>query len=88
MLFFFKLIYVIVIIYVIDRSKINCRIAIASLTSRFDHMKEFDEVLGFLFNSENLKSLDEANLWLRCKIFVDKFSHDNSSDVSMIFFKN
>jgi hypothetical protein len=57
--------------------------AIASLTSRFDQMKAFNEVFGFLFNSENLKSLDEADLWLRCKIFVDKFSHDNSSDVEI-----
>jgi len=46
--------------------------AIASLTSRFEQMKKFDNVFGFLFNSENLKSLDEANLWLRCKIFCGK----------------
>ena len=57
--------------------------AIASLTSRFEQMTAFDNVFGFLFNSENLKSLDEADLWLRCKIFVEKFSHDNSSDVEI-----
>ena len=57
--------------------------AIASLTSRFEQMTAFDDVFGFLFNSENLKSLDEADLWLRCKIFVEKFSHDNSSDVEI-----
>jgi len=57
--------------------------AIASLTSRFEQMTAFDNVFGFLFNSENLKSLDEANLWLRCKIFVENFSHDNSSDVEI-----
>jgi len=63
--------------------------AIASLTSRFEQMTAFDNVFGFLFNSENLKSLDEANLWLRCKIFVKKFSHDNSSDVEINdFFQN
>jgi hypothetical protein len=63
--------------------------AIASLTSRFDQMKAFNEVFGFLFNLENLKYLDEADLWLCCKIFVDKFSHDNSSDVEINdFFKN
>ena len=57
--------------------------AIASLTSRFEQMTSFDNVFGFLFNSENLKSLDEADLWLRCKIFVEIFSHDNSSDVEI-----
>jgi len=57
--------------------------AIASLTSRFEQMTSFDNVFGFLFNSENLKSLDEADLWLRCKIFVENFSHDNSSDVEI-----
>ena len=57
--------------------------AIASLTSRFEQMTAFDNVFGFLFNSENLKSFDEADLWLRCKIFVEKFSHDNSSDVEI-----
>ena len=57
--------------------------AIASLTSRFEQMIAFDNVFGFLFNSENFKSLDEADLWLRCKIFVEKFSHDNSSDVEI-----
>jgi len=57
--------------------------AIASLTTRFEQMTAFDNVFGFLFNSENLKSLDEADLWLRCKIFVENFSHDNSSDVEI-----
>ena len=57
--------------------------AIASLTSRFEQMTAFDNVFGFLFNSENLKSLDEADLWLCCKIFVENFSHDNSSDVEI-----
>ena len=46
-------------------------------------MKEFDNVFGFLFNSENLKSLDEADLWLRSKNFVETFSHGNSSDVEI-----
>jgi hypothetical protein len=51
-------------------------------------MTTSDNVFGFLFNSENLKSLDEVDPWARCKIFVDKFSHDNSSDVKINdFFK-
>ena len=57
--------------------------AIASLTSRFEQMKKFDNVFGFLFNSKNLKSLDEANPWLRCKNFVETFSQDNTSDVEI-----
>ena len=57
--------------------------AIASLTSRFEQMTAFDNVFGFLFNSENLKSLDEADLWLHCKNFVEIFSQDNSSDVEI-----
>jgi hypothetical protein len=57
--------------------------AIASLTSRFKQMKKFDNVFWFLFNSENLKSLDADDLWLRCKNFVETFSHDNSSDIEI-----
>jgi hypothetical protein len=57
--------------------------AIASLTSRFEQMKAFDNVFGFLFNSGNLKSLDEVNLWSHCKIFAEKFTHENSSDVDI-----
>ena len=56
---------------------------IASLTTRFEQMKEFDNIFGFLFNSENLKSLDETDLWLHCKIFVETFSYNNSSDVEI-----
>jgi hypothetical protein len=63
--------------------------AIASLTSRFELMKEFDNVFGFLFNSKNLKYLDEVDLWLHCKNFVETLSHDNSSDVEInVFFQN
>jgi hypothetical protein len=57
--------------------------AIALLTTRFEKMTTFDNVFGFSFNSENLKSLDEVDLWAYCKIFMDKFSHDNSSDVEI-----
>jgi hypothetical protein len=46
-------------------------------------MMTFNNVFGFLFNSENLKSLDEVDLCTHCKIFVDRFSHDNSSDVEI-----
>ena len=63
--------------------------AIASLTSRFEQMTAFDNVFGFLFNSENLKSLDEADLWLRCKIFMEIFLMITHPMLrSMIFFQN
>jgi hypothetical protein len=57
--------------------------ASASLTSRFEHMKTFDNVFGFLFNSGNLKSLDKVDLWSHCKTFTEKFTHENSSDVEI-----
>ena len=39
--------------------------------------------LGSCSTQKNLKSLDETDLWLHCKIFVETFSHDNSSDVEI-----
>jgi hypothetical protein len=51
--------------------------AIVSFTSRFDQLKEFEKIFGFLFNSDNLKSLDHSNLRDCCTTFVNKFSHDN-----------
>ncbi|KAI5013618.1 hypothetical protein ZWY2020_037131 [Hordeum vulgare] len=36
--------------------------AILSLTTRFDQLKKFEKLFGFLFNSKNLKSLDDTNL--------------------------
>jgi hypothetical protein len=57
--------------------------AIASLTSRFDQLKEFEGIFSFLFNSENLKSLDDSDLRKCCTTFVNKFSHDNKSDVEL-----
>ena len=56
---------------------------IVSLTSRFDQLKKFEEIFGFLFNSENLKSLDATDLQECCTTFVNKFSHDNNSDVEL-----
>jgi hypothetical protein len=55
--------------------------AIASLTSLFKKMKIFENLFGFLLNSENLKYLDDDYLRKCCTHFVEAFSHDNSSDV-------
>jgi len=57
--------------------------AIASLTSGFEQLKTFEKVFGFLFNSENLKSLDDNDLRKCCTIFAYAFTHDNSSDVDL-----
>ena len=64
-------------------------VAIASLTSRFEQLKAFENVFGFLFNSKNLKSLDDANMQKCCTNFVETFSYNNSSDVELNdFFQN
>ncbi|KAJ1278504.1 hypothetical protein BS78_04G084500 [Paspalum vaginatum] len=55
--------------------------AIASLTSRFEQLKTFEKVFGFLFNSKNLKSLDDNDLRKCCTTFAEAFSHDNSYDL-------
>jgi hypothetical protein len=57
--------------------------AITSLTSRFEQLKAFDKVFGFLFNSNNLKSLDDNDLHKCCTSFVETFSHNGSSDVEL-----
>jgi len=58
-------------------------VAIASLTSRFEQLKTFEKVFGFLFNSKNLKSLDDSDLRKCFTTFAEAFSHDNSSDVDL-----
>ena len=57
--------------------------AIASLTSGFEQLKTFEKAFGFLFNSENLKSLDDNDLRKCCTTFADLYTHDNSSDVDL-----
>ncbi|KAM3279953.1 hypothetical protein ACQJBY_046997 [Aegilops geniculata] len=57
--------------------------AILSLTSHFDQLKKFEKVFGFLFNSKNLKSLDDSKLQECCATFAKAFSDDKSSDVDL-----
>ncbi|KAJ1268186.1 hypothetical protein BS78_07G117900 [Paspalum vaginatum] len=40
-------------------------------------------MFGFLFNSKNLKSLDDNVLRKYCTTFAEAFSHDNSCDVDL-----
>ncbi|XP_071683722.1 uncharacterized protein [Lolium perenne] len=60
--------------------------AIASLKSRFDQLKAFEKVFGFLFNSKNLKSLDDTNLRKHCTTFAQTFTHKGPSDVHLYDF--
>jgi hypothetical protein len=57
--------------------------AIASLNSRFEQLTEFEEVFGFLFNSRNLRSLDDDDLRKHYSNFVETFTHGSSSDVEL-----
>jgi hypothetical protein len=50
-------------------------VAIASFTGWFQQLKKFEKVFGFLFNSENVKSLDDTD--------VESFSHENKCDVEL-----
>ena len=57
--------------------------AIASLNSRFEQLKEFEMVFGFLFNTKNLKSMDDSNLRKSCTTFAETFTHKNLCDVDL-----
>jgi hypothetical protein len=57
--------------------------AIASLNSRFEQMEIFENIFGFLLNSERLKSLDDRDLRKCCTTFAKTFTHDDSSDVDL-----
>jgi hypothetical protein len=57
--------------------------AIASLNSRFEQLTKFEKVFGFLFNSINLKSLDDDDLWKYCTKFAETFTHGSSSNVEL-----
>jgi hypothetical protein len=46
-------------------------------------MKIFENLFGFLLNSERLKSLDDHDLQKCCTTFAKTFSHDDSSDVDL-----
>jgi hypothetical protein len=58
-------------------------VAIASLTNRFEELKSFESIFGFLFNSKELKSLGDNDLRRHCTNFVKTFTHDESADVNL-----
>ena len=63
---------------------------ISSLKDRFEKLKIFENIFGFLFDSKKLKSLDDNELREYCTKFKTTFSHNNLSDVDaddLFFFK-
>ena len=54
---------------------------IASLKDRFEQLKIFENIFGFLFDSKKLKSLGDNELREYCTKFKTTFSHNNLSDV-------
>ena len=64
--------------------------AIASLKDRFEQLKIFENIFGFLFDSKKLKSLGDNELRESCTKFKTTFSHNNLSDVDAndLFFLN
>ena len=54
---------------------------IRSLKSRFEQLQAFNEIVGFLMSSTNLKSLDGPKLNLCCTTLAVAFSHNGSSDI-------
>ena len=56
-------------------------IAISSLKTRFEQLKAFENVFGFLFDSNRLKAMNDKELRDSCAKFHSTFSHDDSFDV-------
>jgi hypothetical protein len=54
-----------------------------SLESRFEQLKAFNEIFGFLTSSTSLKSLDAPELNLCCTTLAVAFSHNGSSDIDV-----
>ncbi|KAI3729948.1 hypothetical protein L6452_18621 [Arctium lappa] len=57
--------------------------AISSLNKRFEQLKKFESIFGFLFDSDKLKALDENELMRCCANFANTFCHNNVSDVDL-----
>ena len=57
--------------------------AITSLANRFEQFETFQNIFGFLFDSNKLKSLDENEWRERYVTFNSTFSHGDSLDVNL-----
>uniref|UniRef100_A0A7N0TPJ7 HAT C-terminal dimerisation domain-containing protein n=1 Tax=Kalanchoe fedtschenkoi TaxID=63787 RepID=A0A7N0TPJ7_KALFE len=58
-------------------------IAITSLKNRFENLKAFESIFGFLFDAKSLKSLTDNELRECCLKFHTTFSHENATDVNL-----
>ncbi|XP_026424696.1 uncharacterized protein LOC113321002 [Papaver somniferum] len=56
--------------------------AISSLTSRFEQFREFAEIFGFLYNVDQLRSLDDNILLDSCINLENHLKHGMSSDIN------
>ncbi|KAK4438543.1 hypothetical protein Salat_0188700 [Sesamum alatum] len=65
-----------------DYFNIITDMAIASLRNRFEELKRFESIFGFLLDSKRLQSLDESELWQYCNTFHSTFSHASSAERS------
>ncbi|KAE8773641.1 hAT family dimerization domain containing protein [Hordeum vulgare] len=54
-----------------------------SLKNRFEELRAFKEIFGFLLSSSNLKSLDDIELRKCCTKFAKTFTHNHSCDVEL-----
>jgi hypothetical protein len=57
--------------------------AMTSLTCRFEELKSFKSIFGFLMSSTYLKALDGSQLKEYCTKFAETFSRPGSSDVEL-----
>ncbi|XP_020262945.1 uncharacterized protein LOC109838929 [Asparagus officinalis] len=57
--------------------------AIASLKERFEQLKTFESIFGFLCDSDKLKSLDDIQLRDCCNHLGSILSHNDSSDIDL-----
>jgi hypothetical protein len=56
-------------------------VAKVSLKTRFEELKVFKNIFGFLLSSKDLKLLTDAEVRKSCDKFVKTFSHNGSCDV-------
>ena len=61
-------------LYIVDQ-------AIGSLNRRFEQYSTYEEIFGFLFSIERLRSLSDKDLKLCCKHLETHLKHDNSYDL-------
>ena len=59
---------------------------ITSLKNRFEQLKSFERIFGFLFTSKKLKSLDGNDLRESCVNIHSTFSHGDLLDVDLDYF--